>query len=70
MDGVLPARARDAHECFSTPIEQSSGESGDVLNLPGSSRHSEALNLGANRGCHEQQALPGELLGRGGQIAD
>jgi transposase len=31
------------------------------LNRPGSSRHSEALNLGANRRCHEQQALPGRI---------
>jgi hypothetical protein len=31
------------------------------LNRPGSSRHSEALNLGANRRCYEQQALPGRI---------
>ena len=32
-----------------------------TLNRPGSSKHSEALNLGANRRCHEQQALPGRI---------
>ncbi|MGB8301838.1 MAG: thermonuclease family protein, partial [Azonexus sp.] len=31
------------------------------VNRPGSSRHSAALNLGANRRCHEQQALPGRI---------
>jgi hypothetical protein len=38
------------------------------LNRPGTSRRSEALNLGRRR-SHEQQALPGRIQDRSGQAS-
>ncbi|MFZ5582299.1 MAG: hypothetical protein ACOZCK_06525, partial [Pseudomonadota bacterium] len=39
-----------------------------AVNRPGTSRRSEALNLGKRR-SHEQQALPGRIQDRGGQAS-
>ena len=64
-DIIEAGNGRDTVEGGGGPDIAETANGKDVLfgglNRPGSSRHSEALNLGANRRCHEQQALPGRI---------